>query len=43
MAALAQGRSAPWPTMAPLRAAYGAGTKRLADRPNLFRLVLGER
>lgn len=30
-----------WPAMVPERAAYGAGTKSWADRPNLLRLVLG--
>jgi len=32
-----------WPDMTPTRCAYGAGTKRWADRPNLLRLVMGER
>jgi uncharacterized protein (DUF111 family) len=41
VAALCGGRSASWPAMAPSRQAYGAGTKVLADRANLFRLVLG--
>ena len=37
------GRSARWPAaFAPLRTAYGAGTKSWRDRPNLLRLVLGE-
>ena len=35
--------SARWPAaFAPLRTAYGAGTKSWHDRPNLLRLVLGE-
>ena len=37
------GKSARWPAaFAPLRTAYGAGTKSWRDRPNLLRLVLGE-
>jgi uncharacterized protein (DUF111 family) len=33
-----------WPDMfVPSRCSYGAGTKRWPDRPNLLRLVLGER
>ncbi len=31
-----------WPSMRPLRAGWGAGTRDLADRPNALRLVLGE-
>jgi len=31
-----------WPSMRPLRAGWGAGTRELADRPNALRLVLGE-
>jgi uncharacterized protein (TIGR00299 family) protein len=34
-------RSARWPRMAPSRVGWGAGTKDLADRPNLLRAVLG--
>ena len=31
-----------WPSMKPERVGYGAGTRELADRPNLLRTVLGE-
>ena len=34
-------RYARWPSMAPERVGYGGGTRELADRPNLLRLVLG--
>jgi uncharacterized protein (TIGR00299 family) protein len=34
-------RSARWPRMVPERVGWGAGTKELADRPNLLRAVLG--
>jgi uncharacterized protein (DUF111 family) len=30
-----------WPNLAPERIGWGAGTRELADRPNLLRLVLG--
>jgi uncharacterized protein (TIGR00299 family) protein len=30
-----------WPAMRPLRSGFGAGTRELADRPNLVRAVLG--
>src|SRR5690606_12624660 len=30
-----------WPTFAPERVGFGGGSKELADRPNLLRLVLG--
>ena len=30
-----------WPSMTPERAGYGAGSRDLADRPNVCRLVLG--
>ncbi len=30
-----------WPAMRPLRTGFGAGTRELADRPNLVRAVLG--
>jgi hypothetical protein len=33
--------SSRWPTMAPERVGWGAGTATLADRPNLLRAVLG--
>lgn len=33
---------ADWPAMAPVASSYGAGTASFPDRPNLFRLVLGE-
>lgn len=36
-------RSARWPTMRPVAAGWGAGTRELADRPNLLRAVLGDR
>ncbi|MEZ4293782.1 MAG: nickel pincer cofactor biosynthesis protein LarC [Polyangiaceae bacterium] len=32
-----------WPTFAPDRIGFGGGQKDLADRPNLLRLVLGQR
>jgi uncharacterized protein (DUF111 family) len=32
-----------WPSMRPERVGWGAGTRELPDRPNLLRLVLGER
>ena len=35
--------SARWPSMAPERVGWGAGTANLADRPNLLRAVLGAR
>jgi uncharacterized protein (TIGR00299 family) protein len=31
-----------WPNLRPLRVGWGAGTRELADRPNLLRLVLGD-
>ena len=31
-----------WPSMRPARVGWGAGTRELADRPNVLRLVLGE-
>jgi uncharacterized protein (TIGR00299 family) protein len=31
-----------WPTFAPERVGFGAGTKKLADRPNVLRAVLGD-
>jgi hypothetical protein len=31
-----------WPSLRPLRAGWGAGSRELADRPNALRLVLGE-
>ncbi len=34
-------RSRRWPRMAPERIGWGAGTRELADRPNLLRAVLG--
>ena len=36
-------RSSRWPRMSPERVGWGAGTKELADRPNLLRAVLGAR
>jgi uncharacterized protein (TIGR00299 family) protein len=30
-----------WPNLAPIRTGFGAGTRRLPDRPNLLRVVLG--
>ena len=30
-----------WPQLVPLRVGFGAGSRELADRPNLLRLVLG--
>jgi uncharacterized protein (TIGR00299 family) protein len=35
-------RAARWPSMAPARVGWGAGTAKLADRPNLLRAVLGD-
>jgi pyridinium-3,5-bisthiocarboxylic acid mononucleotide nickel chelatase len=35
-------RFARWPSMRPLRSGWGAGTRQLADRPNVLRVVLGE-
>jgi len=35
-------RYARWPSFAPERVGYGAGTRDFPDRPNLLRLVLGE-
>jgi pyridinium-3,5-bisthiocarboxylic acid mononucleotide nickel chelatase len=35
-------RSSRWPRMAPWGVGWGAGTKDLADRPNLLRAVLGD-
>ncbi len=32
-----------WPAMRPIATGWGAGTKDFAERPNLLRLVLGER
>src|SRR6202035_5660136 len=32
-----------WPTFAPERIGFGAGTRELPDRPNLLRAVLGTR
>lgn len=32
---------ADWPAMVPERVGYGAGTKRLVDRPNVVRAILG--
>jgi uncharacterized protein (DUF111 family) len=32
-----------WPTFAPERVGFGAGTRELPDRPNLLRVVLGTR
>lgn len=32
-----------WPEMAPSRVGFGAGHRELADRPNMLRVVLGER
>ena len=32
-----------WPTFAPERVGFGAGTRELPDRPNLLRVVLGAR
>jgi len=32
----------PWPSMRPLRVGLGAGTRDLADRPNVLRAVLGD-
>ena len=40
MGAHAEG-SARWPSIAPERTGWGAGTAELADRPNLLRAVLG--
>jgi pyridinium-3,5-bisthiocarboxylic acid mononucleotide nickel chelatase len=34
--------SAPPPPFRPLRVGYGAGTRRLADRPNVLRILLGD-
>jgi uncharacterized protein (TIGR00299 family) protein len=34
--------AARWPSMAPERTGWGAGTAELKDRPNLLRVVLGE-
>ncbi len=34
--------SARWPTMRPLAVGFGAGTRKLPDRPNLLRAVLGD-
>jgi uncharacterized protein (TIGR00299 family) protein len=34
--------SAPPPVLRPLKVGYGSGTRRLADRPNVLRIVLGE-
>jgi hypothetical protein len=31
-----------WPSMRPGRVGFGAGVKRLADRPNVLRVVMGE-
>lgn len=33
----------PWPSIRPTRTGFGAGTKRLPDRPNVLRVILGER
>eukprot|EP00899_Mesostigma_viride_P026472 jgi/Mesvir1/7009/Mv09141-RA.1 len=41
VAALATGLSR-WPSMAPLRVAYGAGSRDPPDRPNLLRIVMGD-
>jgi uncharacterized protein (TIGR00299 family) protein len=35
-------RFARWPNIKPSRIGFGAGTRELADRPNVLRLVLGE-
>lgn len=32
-----------WPALAPVRVGYGAGKRELPDRPNVLRLVLGDR
>jgi uncharacterized protein (DUF111 family) len=32
----------PWPSMKPVHVGFGAGTRELADRPNVLRVVLGE-
>jgi uncharacterized protein (TIGR00299 family) protein len=34
--------SGPAPVLRPARVGYGAGTRRLADRPNVLRVILGE-
>lgn len=39
--ATAAARFERWPALAPERIGFGAGQRRLADRPNLLRLVLG--
>jgi hypothetical protein len=35
-------RSVRWPSMSPMAIGFGAGTRRLPDRPNLLRAVLGD-
>jgi hypothetical protein len=41
--ATAAARFERWPTFAPERVGFGAGTRELPDRPNLLRVVLGTR
>jgi hypothetical protein len=41
--ATAASRFERWPTFAPERVGFGAGTRELPDRPNLLRVVLGTR
>jgi uncharacterized protein (DUF111 family) len=39
--AVARGSTA-WPKMSPIAVGWGAGTRRLPDRPNALRVILGE-